>query len=53
MPNKKAKERKRNRIKLNKWLSKNGRTDKQYKKKLEKKRHTPQPGQPGYGTYRP
>ena len=43
MPNSKAKDRKRNRRKLNDWLNKNGRTAKQYKKKLAKKK-TEQPG---------
>ena len=51
MPNKKAKERKRNKRKLNDWLNKNGRTAKQHKKKLEK-RKTTQPGQPGYSADR-
>jgi len=36
MPNKKAKDRKRKRRKLNEWLSRNGRTAKQVKKKREK-----------------
>jgi len=36
LPNKKAKDRKRNRRKLNAWLNKNGRTANQIKKKREK-----------------
>jgi len=38
MPNKRAKNRKRKRLKLNDWLNKNGRTAKQYKKKQLKKK---------------
>lgn len=37
MPNKKAKDRKRKRRKLNAWLKANGRTANQIKKKREKK----------------
>jgi hypothetical protein len=36
MPNKKAKDRKRKKRELNKWLNRNGRTAKQVKKKGEK-----------------
>jgi len=38
MPNKKAKARKREKIKLNDWLKSNGRTANQYKKKQLKKK---------------
>ena len=37
MPNRGAKDRKRKRILINKQLAKQGRTSKQYKKRLEKK----------------
>jgi hypothetical protein len=38
MPNKEAKNRKRNRKKLNDWLKSNGRTSNQYKRKQLKKK---------------
>ena len=41
MPNKGAKNRKRNRKKLNDWLKANGRTANQYKKKKLKRPLTP------------
>tara|TARA_R100000458_G_C8127490_1_gene143827 strand:+ start:53 stop:199 length:147 start_codon:yes stop_codon:yes gene_type:complete len=37
MPNKQAKQRKQQRNKLNTWLSVNGRTAKQYKKRQKRK----------------